>query len=107
MTSDIDIYLGVDFSSTTLGGPLVGLVKRSNLASDKVKLRPTFLDQVRLRPLTTDRQEEEREITSFQIDSPNKQLTLSAQKGVSLLNQFLPWIKQLIHHGPIRSPPNG
>jgi hypothetical protein len=96
--SNPKVVLGVLDKSLTResGGPLVGLVKRSNLASDKVKLRPTFLDQVRLRPLTTDRQEEEREITSFQIDSPNKQLTLSAQKGVSLIPDNQPDIIELV-----------
>ena len=50
------------------GGALLGLVKRSNPESEKVQLRPTFFDQ----------QKGSREISSFQIDSPRKLLTLSS-----------------------------
>ncbi len=67
------------------GGPLIGLVKNSNFASssNKVQLRPTFLDQIRMLPINGD--ESEREITSFQIDSPNRKFTLLAQSNSSLI----------------------
>jgi len=51
------------------GGPLLGLVKNSNYNSEKVQLRPTFLEQ-------------EGEISSFQIDSPNRQMTLASGKSL-------------------------
>jgi len=80
------IVIGVLDRALTMesGGPLLGLVKRSNSFSEKVQLRPTFLDQVRIKSQNDNQGEEQqkyvqREITSFQIDSPNKKITLIAR----------------------------
>jgi len=54
------------------GGPLLGLVKRSNFESQKVQLRPTFFDQQRGGD----------EIRSFQIDCPNRLFTLTSGKSL-------------------------
>lgn len=70
------------------GGPLLGLVKNSkgDISTDKVQLRPTFLDQVRLLS-SSNIDETEREITSFRIDSTNMEFTMLAQKeGTSLIS---------------------
>lgn len=68
------------------GGPLLGLVKNSNPATNKVQLRPTFLDQIRILPMYNAGEENnDREITSFQIDSPGNRLTFLAQKDASLI----------------------
>lgn len=56
------------------GGSLLGLVKRSNIQSEKIQLRPTFLEQ----------QKTGEEITSFRIDSPNGLLTMTS--GSSLIS---------------------
>lgn len=66
------------------GGPLLGLIKKSNPNSDKVQLRPSILDQIRIQS-SRDDNAEEREVTSFQIDSPNKILTVLAQEDESLI----------------------
>ena len=66
------------------GGPLFGLVKRSNPNSEKVQLRPTILDQIRIQSLKNG-STETREVTSFQIDSPNKLLTILAEENQSLI----------------------
>ena len=47
-----------------VGGPLLGLVKRTNPSSQKVQLRPTFSEQGQ-------------EVGSFSIDSPGRLLTLA------------------------------
>ena len=58
------------------GGPLLGLVKRSNTESSRVQLRPTFLDQVLIAPPNESSNINPRTISCFQIDSPNRTLTL-------------------------------
>jgi hypothetical protein len=54
------------------GGPLLGLVKRSNVNTDKVDLRPTFFDQTST----------EYPISSFQIDCPNQSFTIASGKSL-------------------------
>jgi len=85
-----NIVLGVLDEKLTQesGGPLIGLVKRSNHRTEKVQLRPTFLEQLRYR-----------EICSFQIDSPNKLLTLAS--GKSLINDTAEKIIPLVDLRPL------
>lgn len=82
------VVLGVLDRTLTLesGGPLLGLVKRSNLQSNKVQVRPTFLEQVGIVSANSLRHEPPSHgdqnanssigsISCFQIDSPNRTLT--------------------------------
>ena len=59
------------------GGPLLGLVKRSNAVSTKIQRRPTLLEQIRI--ASPDDPKMLNEVASFRLDYPNKALTLSSQ----------------------------
>ena len=59
------------------GGPLLGLVKRSNAGSTKIQRRPTLLEQIRI--ASPDNPTLLSEVASFRLDYPNKALTLSTQ----------------------------
>ena len=80
------VVLGVLDKQLTLesGGPLLGLVKRSNNLSSKVQLRPTFLDQVLISPPTENSNMDSRTISCFQIDSPNRTLTFLSRPYYSV-----------------------
>lgn len=67
------------------GGPLLGLVKNSNIKSEKIQQRPTFLQQVNL---LSDSSANAQEISSFQIDAINKQLTLVGDQQNTSLIEF-------------------
>jgi hypothetical protein len=70
-----DIVLGVLDNALTneAGGPLLGLVKRSNSQSEKIQLRPTFLGQGGYG---------NNSVSSFMIDSPNRELLLAGGKSI-------------------------
>ena len=63
------------------GGPLMGLVKRSNAVSTKIQRRPTLLEQIRI--ASPDNPATLNEVASFRLDYPNKALTLSTQPMIS------------------------
>ena len=63
------------------GGPLLGLVKRSNAVSTKIQRRPTLLEQIRI--ASPDNPVLFNEVASFRLDYPNKALTLSTQPMIS------------------------
>ena len=63
------------------GGPLLGLVKRSNAISTKIQRRPTFLEQIMI--ASPDGPAKLSEVLSFQLNYPNKSLTLSTQSMIS------------------------
>jgi len=64
------------------GGPLLGLVKRSNAISTKIQRRPTFLEQIMIAS-PGDPAAKLSEVSSFQLHYPNKSLTLSTQSMIS------------------------
>jgi len=63
------------------GGPLLGLVKRSNVVSTKIQRRPTFLEQMRI--ASPDDPRMLSEVASFRLDYPNRALTLSTRPMIS------------------------
>jgi len=98
------------------GGSLLGLVKNSNPSSTKIQRRPTFFEQIRLKSssslssspsrspsytsspsLEEQHTEMEREITSFQIDSPNGQLAFLARNPNANKKEQIS--QSLISHG--------
>ncbi len=79
---------------------LVGFVKNTNSLSQKVDLHPTFFEQIGMQSLSPETMER-REITSFQIDSPNKQLTLLANKDISLIPEDANNLIDLINLQPL------
>ena len=70
-----NVVLGVLDNELTneAGGPLLGMVKFSNSQSEKVQLRPTFLEQGC---------NGKNCISSFMIDSPNRELLLVSGKSL-------------------------
>jgi len=71
-----NIVLGVLDNELTkeAGGPLLGLVKRSNSQSEKIQLRPTFFEQCGGSGKNC--------ISSFMIDSPNRELLLASERSL-------------------------
>lgn len=81
------------------GGALLGLVKNSNISSEKVQLRPTFLDQEQIRVMSSYKRMKindngnndgndneanldeylELPISSFTLDAPGRKLILSSR----------------------------
>lgn len=78
-SADGQVVLGVldEALAAESGGPLLGLVKRSNAVSTKIQRRPTLLEQMRI--ASPDDPKMLNEVTSFRLDYPNKALTLSSQ----------------------------
>ena len=73
------------------GGPLMGLVKRSNAVSTKIQRRPTLLEQIRIASPNIDNPAILNEVASLRLDYPNKALTLSTQPMISpteVINAF-------------------
>lgn len=82
-----NVVLGVLDNELTkeAGGPLLGLVKRSNSQSEKVQLRPTFFGQGC---------DGKNCISSFRIDSPNRELLLVSGKSLipPVTNSVIPLV---------------
>ena len=78
-TPSEQVVLGVldEALAAESGGPLLGLVKRSNDVSTKIQRRPTLLEQIRI--ASPDDPAMLNEVASFRLDYPNKALTLSTQ----------------------------
>ena len=78
-SADGQVVLGVldEALAAESGGPLLGLVKRSNGVSTKIQRRPTLLEQMRI--ASPDDPKMLNEVASFRLDYPNKALTLSSQ----------------------------
>ena len=70
------------------GGPLLGLVKRSNAISTKIQRRPTFLEQIMI--ASPDDPAKLSEVASFRLNYPNKSLTLSTQPMLSSADRNIP-----------------
>ena len=64
------------------GGSLLGLIRYNNpKPSDKVELRPTFLEQ---QSFLQNNNDNKKEVSSFRLDFPNKKLILSSSNNLIL-----------------------